>query len=298
MPHPRLVLANAAAGSADDEAVTAALAVLREGGEVEVVTPDDPAELRRALAGAEGRDVVIMGGDGSIHACLDTLARLGTTADVGPFAVVPLGTGNDLARGLGLPLDAEAAARVALTGRTRSLDLLVDDDGAVVVNAVHAGVGAEAAAKAEGLKKVLGPAAYPLGALRAGTGVTGWRLRITVDGTVLHEGDVLMVTVGLGSSIGGGTEVAPDAEPDDGLADVVVATATGPLARAGYARDLRHGEHLGREDVVLARGTEVRVEAVGPEDAFRTNADGEVTGPHTSRTWRVVPGAWRCRVPG
>jgi diacylglycerol kinase family enzyme len=91
-----------------------------------------------------------------------------------------------------------------------------------------------------------------------------------------------------GRTIGGGTELAPDAEPDDGLVDVVVATSTGPLARLGFAAGLRDGSHVDRDDVVALRGRTVRVRG----EAFPVNADGELSGPHSERTWSVLPHAW------
>lgn len=301
MPGSRslLVLANAAAGSTDDAAVAAALGVLRAGAEVEVVVPDGPGGTREALSRAGGREVVVLGGDGSVHGCLDALVRLRLLAETGPVSVVPLGTGNDLARGLGLPQDPEEAALVALHGIPRPMDLLLDDAGGVVVNVVHAGVGAEATAGAENVKGLLGTAGYALGAIRAGVSATGWCLRITVDGEVVHDGGepLLMVTVGLGPTIGGGARAVPQATMGNGMADVVLSAATGPLARAAFALQLRRGHHLGRKDVRAVRGRTVTIEAVDGDNAFRANADGEVSDPVTSRTWDVLPHAWACRVP-
>lgn len=298
-PRSLLVLANRAAGSAQDTAVDAALAVLRAGAEVEMVVPEGPEETREALRGAAGRELVVLGGDGSVHSCIDALVRLELLAGAGPVSVIPLGTGNDLARGLGLPQDPEEAALVALQGVPQPMDLLLDDEGGVVVNVVHAGVGAEATAGAENVKGALGTAGYALGAVRAGISTTGWCLRVSVDDAVVHDGSerLLMVTVGLGSSIGGGARAVPQAEQGDGLADVVLVSATGPLARASFALQLRSGNHVGREDVRTLRGRKVAVEAVDDGNAFRVNADGEVAGPMLSRTWTVLPRAWSCRVP-
>ena len=84
-----------------------------------------------------------------------------------------------------------------------------------------------------------------------------------------------MVGVANGRTIGGGAELAPDASPDDGLVDVVVATSTGPLARLGFATSLREGDHVERDDVLVVRGRSVTV--TGEE--FPVNADGELYGP-------------------
>ena len=284
-----LLIASAHAGSTEDDAVEAARAVLAAEGPTELVTTETPEELDAALLGADGRLVVIAGGDGSLHLTVVRLRRLGLLAAV-PLALVPLGTGNDLARVLGLPLDPAEAARLVLSEPPRPLDLLVDDAGGIVVNAVHVGVGADAAEAAGRLKPRLGPLAYPLGAVAAGVRSTGWRLRVVVDGHVIADGHrrSLMVGVGNGRGIGGGTLLMPTAVPDDGQLDVLVSYATGPFARARYGAALTSGTHLRDRDVRWARGRSVTVsgEAVG------VNADGELGGDVTSRTWTVDPGAW------
>ena len=284
-----LVVTNAAAGSTDDDRVAAAISVLESAADVRVEQCAEPGDLERVLDGRDGRTIVLVGGDGSVHTAVDALRRRGELSADEPLGLVPLGTGNDLARTLGIPLEPADAAQALLDGSPRSLDLLVDDQDGVVVNVVHLGVGAEAAEKATGLKDRLGKAAYPVGSVLAAAGPTGWDLRVEVDGTVVEvDGPALMVVVANGRTIGGGAEVAPDAVPDDGLLDVVVATSTGPLARLGFGVALREGEHVDRDDVTTRRGSTVTVTG----QAFPLNADGELDGPVASRTWRVEPAAW------
>lgn len=284
-----LLLASAHAGSAGDDAVEAARAVLAEAGPVEVVSTGTPQELDRALDGCGERRLVVAGGDGSLHVAVSRLRERGELAGR-PIALVPLGTGNDLARALGLPLEPAEAARLVLDAREHRMDLLVDDTGGVVVNAVHLGVGAEAAASAGRLKPRLGLLAYPLGAVAAGLRSTGWRLRVEVDGRVVADTHrrTLMVGIGNGPGIGGGTLLVPGACPDDGLLDVVVSYATGPFARVRFGAALAAGTHLQDRDVRTARGRSVSVrgEPVG------VNADGELGDEVTARTWTVEPGAW------
>jgi YegS/Rv2252/BmrU family lipid kinase len=292
---PLLVVTNAAAGGAADEQVEAALAVLGSATDVRREVCAEPEDLGRVLDGLGERTLVVVGGDGSVHTAVAALHDRGELSADRPVGLVPLGTGNDLARTLGIPLDPAAAARALLAGSVRPLDLVVDDAGGVVVNAVHLGVGAEAAEKASALKDRLGRAAYAVGSIAAGAGVTGWHLQVVVDGVAVEvDREVLMVAVANGRTIGGGAPLAPDASPDDGLVDVVVATSTGPLARLGFAVALRDGEHVERDDVLVVRGRSVRVSG----DPFPLNADGELAGPVPARTWTVRPAAWSVLVPG
>lgn len=297
--HRVLLLTNASAGSADQRVLEQVVEVLAARTRVDVVRPETADDLREALRDVAGRDVVVMGGDGSVHACVAALDELALLGEV-TLGIVPAGTGNDLARALGLPLDPVAAAEVAVSGTVRDVDLLREDAGGVVVNAVHAGVAARATAYAKEVKGLFGTLGYLLGAVRAGLGAQGWRLRVEVDGAVVADGSepALMVSVVVGRSIGGGTEIAPSGGPDDRRVDVVVSAATGLWQRVAFARDLRRGRHTERDDVRALDGREVVVEAVGPDDAFQLNTDGDVAEEAVRRArWVLEPGAWRCRVP-
>ncbi|MDP9396710.1 MAG: diacylglycerol kinase, partial [Actinomycetota bacterium] len=244
-----LVVTNDSAGSADG--LADALAVLEPAADVRVAECRAPSELDGIVAARDGRELVVAGGDGSLHNVVRTLRDRGELTPDDPLGLLPLGTGNDLSRTTGIPLPPAAAAEVVLSGRARPLDLLLDDAGGVVVNVVHLGVGAEAAAAASELKPRLGALAYPVGAVAAAARTGGWRLRVEVDGTPLWDGEepLLMLAVANGRFIGGGTPLAPEADPGDGLADVLVSAAVGLLDRMSYAVDLRGGEHPERDDV-------------------------------------------------
>ncbi|MGQ7295680.1 diacylglycerol/lipid kinase family protein [Quadrisphaera sp. KR29] len=309
-PQAALAVVNAGAGSARTPAARDALAVLEASlppGGLEVARTTGPEDLRRALAGLGGRRLVVLGGDGSVHAAISALHALGGLEGVhgaGPVGVVPLGTGNDLARSLGLQVGAATlAARTALEGRPSPVELVVSlaDDGTedgVVVNAVHAGIGVSAAKRARTGKRVLRQLAYPAGALAAGVAARPWHLRVVVDGEEVHDGrsGVLLVAVNLGSTVGGGARLSPAATPHDGQVDVVVSAATGPLARAGFAAAMVRGEHVERRDTAAVRGCDVVVESVDGRP-FEVNADGDLSQPRTRWHWRCAGRAWQVLVP-
>lgn len=280
-----LLVASSKAGSTDDEAVTAAVEVL----DAELNLCEQPDDLEAAFDRLDGRTLVVAGGDGSLHLAVGKLLARGELATT-RLGLVPLGTGNDLARALDIPLDAADAARLVRDGQPSPLDLITDDAGGVVVNAVHVGIGADAAESAGRLKPRLGPMAYPIGAVRAGLRSAGWRLRVEVDGRVIADTHrkTLMVGIGNGRGIGGGTPLLPRAVPDDGLLDVMVSQASGPIARVRFGAALTSGQHLSDRAVRYARGTFVTVmgEEVG------VNADGEVGDDIRRRTWTIQPGAW------
>lgn len=289
-----LLVANAQAGTAEDEAIEAARAVLAEQADVEVLRPAGLRELEQALGQLNGRGLVVAGGDGSIHVVVRALLHHDPALLAGtPIGLIPLGTGNDLAAGLGIPTDPVKAAQVCLSAPPRRLDLLVTDHGDVVVNAAHAGLGAAAAERSEGMKHSLGGLAYPLGALIAGVREAGWDLEVTVDGTRVHAGPTLMVGIANAPYIGGGTPLCPLAQPDDGRLDAIVVCAVGPAARVAFGAALRAGTHLERDDVLHIRGCTVTVAG----EPVAHDLDGELVGELESCMYTVRPGAWQLLAP-
>lgn len=301
---PILVIANSEAGTSDDELLASALRVLRSEASVDVVATSSSGELDGALHRAGSRRIVVAGGDGSLHAVVAALHRrheLSTKV----LGLLPMGTGNDFARGTGIPLAVDDAARLILHGEPRPVDILLDEVGEVVVNNVHAGAGALASregadwkARLAGLsvgKLNLGRLGYPIGAFVASLRPVKLRLRIEVDGVVVNDWDrpVLMVALGNGSHVGGGTELNPSADPESGRIDVIISRSVGPLARYGYAVGLRLGRHPERDDVAHYHGTQVTI--IGEE--FWVSADGEIYGPERRRSWRVEPAAYAMILP-
>jgi YegS/Rv2252/BmrU family lipid kinase len=299
-----LVITNAEAGTADEEVLEQALGILRQRASVEVAATSDEGELDGVLARAGSRTVVVAGGDGSLHAVIAALHRRDELAG-SRLALLPLGTGNDFARGTGTPLDVEEAARLVLDGEPRPVDLLVDEAGHVVVNNVHVGAGAQASRRGSrwksrlgsiGVGRVnLGRLGYPIGAALAAFHPPEIRLRVKVDGAVVNDLDrpVLMVALGNGGQVGGGTPLNPGADPEDGRIDVMISRAVGPLAKFAYVAHLRRGSHPEREDVSYLRGTTVTVSG----EAFWCAADGEVSGPERHRTWHLERAAYHLVLP-
>jgi diacylglycerol kinase (ATP) len=292
---PLLLITNPDAGSTDDERLESALQVLREAADVEVAHTGNPGELDSVLHRRGGRHIVVAGGDGTLHAVVSALYRRHELADA-VVGLVPLGTGNDFARGAGIPLDPAEAARVVVAGDVRPVDLIVGCLGEVVVNNVHIGLGAQATASAGSLKRALGRLGYVLGAARAAVRPPFVRVRVEVDGHVVADfaHPILMVAIGNGSRIGGGARVTPEADPTDGKMDVMVSFATSLWAKLGYAVRFRMGTHHERDDVLYVRGESVTLSG----QAFYCSADGELYGPERNRTWHIEPRAFAMPLPG
>jgi YegS/Rv2252/BmrU family lipid kinase len=291
---PLLLISNSAAGSADEERLESALTVLRTAADVEVAYTSDPDELDKVLDRRHGRQVVVAGGDGSMHAVVSALHRR-NELEGAVVALVPLGTGNDFARGVGIPLDPEEAARVVVEGTVQPVDLIVDGLGKVVVNNVHVGVGAQASRDARPFKALLGRFGYVLGAMKAAVKPPYVRLRIQVDDHVVADfaHPILMVAIGNGSRVGGGALVTPNADPTDAKLDVMVSFSTSLWAKAGYAVRFRRGTHHKRDDVLYVRGESVTLSG----QPFYCSADGELYGPERDRSWHIEPRAYSMPLP-
>lgn len=295
MTGPWLLVERADAAD-EDRARTEQLAGLIGG---EIRRTGDPADLDEVIAGtADDTTIVVCGGDGSLHHAANALDRCGAFDRV-TLALLPAGTGNDFAGHLSLPTDPEDLAELLERGKVRRIDVMAlscgGDDLGVAVNAVHTGIGVEAAEQAQDLKDVLGDLAYPIGSLRAGMAAEGWQLTVEADGERLDRGEpILMAAVTNGSTIGGGRPVSPAADASDGKLEVMVSHAVGAAARAKFGIGLARGTHVDRDDVVSRTADVVRIG--GHEATF--NVDGELwdrTLPDLEI--RVAPGRLRMILP-
>jgi diacylglycerol kinase (ATP) len=290
----RIVLvANAGAGTHEEQALEAALGVLRGSSDVEVAETATADELDALCERVEERAVVVAGGDGTLHATVNALHRRGVLGRT-RVGLIPLGTGNDFARGVGIPLDPVEAAALVVAGTTTPIDLMLDDTGTVVVNNAHLGVGAQASRAAVTWKPRLGRLGYAVGALSAGLRPQFLKVGVTVDGRLLQgHRRVAQVAIGNGSHVGGGTELIPGAHPASGQLIVIVSRARGRWTRIAYLARLKGGSHHLMREVERTFGQEVTVQG----DPFWVISDGEISGPHERRTWTLQPSAVEMFLP-
>ena len=255
---------------------------------------DDPGRAMTEQAVAEGVDLVIAaGGDGTVRIVADGLSETGIA-----LAIVPAGTGNLLARNVGIPLAEEKALDVALTGRTRTLDLIAitADDQPPTSSAVMAGMGVDAVIMDEtddDLKARIGPAAYVLAAAKA-LGRLPMDVTVTVDGRRPRRRRAMICAVGNVGQLMGNISLIPGAEPDDGMLDIYIAS---PHRATHWFRILgrlitRRGHRDDRVDQWRARRVTF---ALKERDSYEL--DGDVEGQCRTLTAEIKPGALLLRVP-
>lgn len=242
----------------------------------------EEALQRARQAVADGLDVLVaVGGDGTAHLALQAVA--GTTT---ALAILPTGTGNDLATSLGVPTTAAATAQAVLAGDSTAVDAVRFGSSWF---ACILGTGFDAAVneRANRMRWPRGRRKYDLAILLELGTFRPQHLTLTLDGR-REEHDVMLVALGNAQSYGGGMRMCPDADLTDGLLDVVV---VGPLSRRRLVRlfpRLFKGTHVQDASVTVRRAREVVLE--GPPLAVY--ADGEPVG-RLPLTCRVEPGALR-----
>jgi diacylglycerol kinase (ATP) len=219
---------------------------------------------------ASGADAVtLIGGDGTIHLGAQVLANSGM-----PFGVIPAGTGNDFARGLGVPLnDPAAAADLVVAGRTRTIDLAVAKD-EFITTVVAGGFDSLVNKRANAMSWPKGNARYTVATFVELRTFKPLEYVVTVDDEVI-ETKAMLVAVGTGPTYGGGLQICAGAELDDGQLDVTIIQPVSRLTLLQMFPKLSKGTHVGHPAVRTLRGSSVRIESPG----ITAYGDGEVLGP-------------------
>ncbi|GHC86468.1 diacylglycerol kinase [Nocardiopsis terrae] len=290
MPPHIALLVNPASGRRRAAVIAVRLkAALRDAGaRVHVYTGRSAADSRRLarLAAADRPDALVaVGGDGLVHQALQGVVGTGV-----PLAVIPAGSGNDVARAFGVPRgSAHKAAEAILAGRTRPSDVvrLTTADGTqrYYMSVLACGFDARVNERVNNFRFGAGRAGYLVGLLAELRSFQPVDFEIDIDGHRIAEPGML-VAVGNTSAYGGGMHVCAEAVPDDGLLDVVF-VRQGPLGR--FLRmfpKVFTGSHLGLDEVVSVQGRTVTIRG----DAGAAYADGERIGPPTL-VCEVVPKA-------
>jgi diacylglycerol kinase (ATP) len=229
--------------------------------------------------------LVVAGGDGMVNLGVNLCAGIDL-----PLGIIASGTGNDIARELGLPVrdPVEAVARIE-AGRERRIDLartdLSDGTPAWFAGVLAAGFDAVVNERANQLTWPKGPMRYNLAILRELPVFRAIPYALTLDG-VRHETEAMLVAVGNGPSYGGGMKVVPSAEFDDGLLDVLVLSKISTSEFLRVFPKVFSGGHVDHPAVTIHRARHVRLEATG----IVGYADGERFAPLPLEC-SVVPGA-------
>jgi diacylglycerol kinase (ATP) len=259
--------------------------------------PGQLTELARGAADEGAQLLVAVGGDGTVHEVVNGIAgRAGVD-----LAILPRGTGRDFVRTYGIPRGLDDALRTAKDGRVREIDLGLarfrswqgESSDAYFANIASAGMSGAIAKRANETSKALGGKAsyfWSTFAVFARWHTSEITVRVGAETRRARMHDVIVAN---GRYLGGGMMICPQAEPDDGVFDVLL---IGNLTKRDLLLTLPktyRGKHLPHPKAELLRGTAVEIDAAEP---LPVELDGEQPGTTPVR-FEVVPHALRLRVP-
>ena len=239
---------------------------------VAMVTADAAATSRVATEAVKrGDDVLaVLGGDGTAHVAAQAVAGTATA-----LAVLPTGSGNDLATALSIPADPVQAARhitqALRTGQRRRIDLGRIEGAVAFTTVLCTGFDAAVNKRANAMRWPPGPRRYELAVLAEVAALTPRPVRVRTKTTEVAL-EAILVAVGNGSCYGGGLRICPDATLTDGLLDVIVIAAVSRRRLLKVFPALRTGGHVHEPEVTVLRAETVRIDG---EPGWPVYADGE-----------------------
>lgn len=253
--------------------------------------PMDGERLARAAIAQGARTVVAVGGDGTANEVANGfLSPDGTVTTSAAMAVIPCGTGSDFGTSFGIDSDPDAAITAIASGRERLIDVgraeFTDMDGKRVsrlfVNIASFGLSGTIARNlnlSARSARLPGRLKYLVATLKALAPWQPVRIRIVADGTVM-EREIMFAAIANCRYFGGGMMVAPEAEPDDGLLDLVIVNRTTKLYLARKIGLVYRGAHtaLPEVEIIRARSVEAEVADGAASGAAFVELDGESPG--------------------
>ena len=229
--------------------------------------------------------VVAAGGDGTLNGVVNGIAVSRRRVRVG---IVPLGTGNDFARTLGLPLGPEENIDILRSGKERRVDLVrVKSKRARYFVNVSAGgfsgtVDARITAK---IKRTWGPLAYLRGAAAALPDLHAYQARILLDDAEEISAQLYNIVIANGRFVAGGLPIAPNADPSDGLLDIVLVPKLGLAEMALLAAEIILGKHVSSNSAIFRRAKKIDLHA---RPGMWFNVDGELVG-NAPAVFQIIP---------
>jgi len=298
---------SAGSGSAKRRLPEAQRALEKHGIHAEIAETQGPGDATRLVreARADGVEcIAVMGGDGTLNeACQGYLDARGE-AWAGPdLALLPSGTGGDFRKTFELGGSLDEAVERLVHAPARPLDLglleLTAPDGGVIrrafVNITSFGLGGLTDKLVNsGPKWLGGRAAFFLGSARALLGYRNLPVRVKVDGKACLEAPILNVAIANGRFFGGGMKIAPDADPSDGLFDVIAMVDLTRAQGIALAHRIYSGSHIGQPGVRFAQGARIEAEPLVPNSEVLIDMDGETPG-RLPLTARVAASALKIR---
>ena len=266
-------------------------ALASHGGRSEILLTHGPghaAELARA-AHSEGVDVIaVVGGDGTLNEVVQAYAGPDGEPRPGPdLGLIPCGTGGDWRRTLGLHSDIGVAVARVVAGQRKAVDLGIlrfephagHPPVRAFLNVASFGLSGAVDAVVKDAPRFLGgKAAFFVSTLRAMANYTNPAVRVKVDGELWFEGPSMTVALGNGRYFGGGMQIAPDADPSDGMLSVVSLGDLSKREAMGLTSKIYSGTHVGTHGVKVTRGSRIEAEAVHAGAAVLHAAAGEQPG--------------------
>lgn len=252
-------------------------------------TAEDPGVSMAERAVSEGAELVFAsGGDGTVRACVEGLMGTGV-----PLAILSVGTGNLLARNLGLPATPAEAVRTGVEGETRAIDVGAIDGRPFVV---MAGIGLDASmahSTSDGAKAKIGWLAY-VGGLVKHLRDRPFQVTLCLDGRTTLRRRAMMVLIGNVGRLQGGLRLLPDARPDDGHLDILILAPRTPM---DWLRVVGHVlTRSQRYDRRAERYTAARIK-IDVEPAVLYECDGDPIGYGTTMSVETSPKALLLRTP-